>query len=198
MGWRSPWGGWDLNPRSSGYEPAALTSLATAPRGSSLPNRDRSSGAWENALVDPIAWLVVAERSWSSRSSVSRLAPRLKRDNLRRQLEGGGGSFSGIGVGFDVVWRPSAEEAHGAVGGTGRDAGSRAHARRQGSRGGRPDRDRGRRTDRAIAQRNPAVVLVLDRRLRPDLRDRLGDADRSGARVRGIRRPALPRSIGSS
>ena len=39
------------------------------------------------------------------------IAPRLKRDNLRRQLEGGGGSFAGVGAGFDSVWRPSAEEA---------------------------------------------------------------------------------------
>ena len=39
------------------------------------------------------------------------LAPRLKRDNLRRQLEGGGGSFAGVGVGLDAVWRPSADEA---------------------------------------------------------------------------------------
>ena len=39
------------------------------------------------------------------------LAPRWHRDNLRRQLDGGGGALSGIGAGFDVVWRPSADEA---------------------------------------------------------------------------------------
>ena len=39
------------------------------------------------------------------------LAPRWHRDNLRRRLDGGGGSLSGIGAGFDVVWRPSADEA---------------------------------------------------------------------------------------
>ena len=39
------------------------------------------------------------------------LAPRLKRNNLRRQLDGGGGSFAGVGVGLDAVRRPSADEA---------------------------------------------------------------------------------------
>ena len=42
-----------------------------------------------------------------------------------------------------------------------------------------------------------SVALVFDRRIRPHLRHGLGDADRPGARVRGIRcRRALPRSIG--
>jgi len=61
--------------------------------------------------VDVIAWLIAgavvvlgAVCLW--------VGPRLQRDNLRRQLEGGGGALSGIGAGFDVVWRPSAEEAH--------------------------------------------------------------------------------------
>ena len=41
------------------------------------------------------------------------LAPRFKRDQLRKQLEGtAGGSLAGVGSGFDSVWRPSAEEAH--------------------------------------------------------------------------------------
>ncbi|MDY0909673.1 hypothetical protein [Microbacterium sp. CFBP9034] len=41
------------------------------------------------------------------------LAPRFKRDQLRKQFEGNaGGSLAGIGSGFDSVWRPSAEEAH--------------------------------------------------------------------------------------
>lgn len=40
------------------------------------------------------------------------LAPRLKRDHLRRQLDGtAGGSLAGVGSGFDAVWRPSADEA---------------------------------------------------------------------------------------
>ena len=60
--------------------------------------------------MDPIAWLVVGALVVLGAVALA-LAPRLKRDNLRRQLEGGGGSFSGIGAGFDVVWRPSAEEA---------------------------------------------------------------------------------------
>ncbi|WP_137843509.1 hypothetical protein [Microbacterium sp. 2FI] len=41
------------------------------------------------------------------------LAPRLKRDHLRRQLDGtAGGSLAGVGSGMDAVWRPSAEDAH--------------------------------------------------------------------------------------
>jgi hypothetical protein len=60
--------------------------------------------------VDPIAWLVVGVLVVLAFVGLG-LAPRLKRDNLRRQLEGGGGSLGGIGAGFDVVWRPSAEEA---------------------------------------------------------------------------------------
>jgi hypothetical protein len=60
--------------------------------------------------VDAIAWLVAgavlalgAAGLWAG--------PHLRRENLRRQLEGGGGALSGIGAGFDGVWRPSAEEA---------------------------------------------------------------------------------------
>jgi hypothetical protein len=60
--------------------------------------------------VDSIAWLVVGALVVLAFVAL-RLGPRLKRDNLRRQLEGGGGSLSGIGAGFDVVWRPSAQEA---------------------------------------------------------------------------------------
>jgi hypothetical protein len=41
------------------------------------------------------------------------LAPRLKRDHLRRQFDGtAGGSLAGVGSGMDAVWRPSAEDAH--------------------------------------------------------------------------------------
>ena len=39
------------------------------------------------------------------------LAPVLKRDQLRRQLEGRAPS-GGLGSGLDAVWRPSAEDAH--------------------------------------------------------------------------------------
>jgi hypothetical protein len=60
--------------------------------------------------VDPVAWLVVGILLAATIIAVA-CAPRLKRDNLRRQLEGGGGTLGGIGAGFDVVWRPSAEEA---------------------------------------------------------------------------------------
>jgi hypothetical protein len=60
--------------------------------------------------VDLIAWLVMSAVVVLGIVGLL-LAPRLTRDNLRRQLDGGGGSLSGIGAGFDVVWRPSAEEA---------------------------------------------------------------------------------------
>jgi hypothetical protein len=60
--------------------------------------------------VDPIAWLVAGVLVALAGAGVG-LAPRMKRENLRRQLNGGGGSFGGIGAGFDVVWRPSAEDA---------------------------------------------------------------------------------------
>jgi len=84
--------------------------LATAPRTSSLPNGGTALGAWKNAGMDPIAWLILGGFVALGAAGVA-LAPRLKRDNLQRQLRGGGGSLSGIGAGFDVVWRPSAEEA---------------------------------------------------------------------------------------
>ena len=60
--------------------------------------------------MDPIAWLIIATAAVLAVVGAA-LAPRLKRDNLRRQLEGGGGSFAGVGAGFDAVWRPSAEDA---------------------------------------------------------------------------------------
>jgi hypothetical protein len=41
------------------------------------------------------------------------LAPRMKRDQLRKQLDGrAGGSIAAVGAGLDAVWRPTAEEAH--------------------------------------------------------------------------------------
>jgi hypothetical protein len=60
--------------------------------------------------VDLITWLVTGAIATVT-AGVIFLAPRAQRNNLRRQLQGGGGSLSGIGAGFDVVWRPSAEEA---------------------------------------------------------------------------------------
>ncbi len=60
--------------------------------------------------MDAIAWLMAGGLVAFALAAVV-FTPRLKRDNLRRQLEGGGGSLSGIGAGFDVVWRPTADEA---------------------------------------------------------------------------------------
>jgi len=60
--------------------------------------------------MDAIGWLIVVAAIGIAVAGAA-LGPRLKRDNLRRQLEGGGGSFAGVGVGFDAVWRPSAEDA---------------------------------------------------------------------------------------
>lgn len=40
------------------------------------------------------------------------IAPRWHTQHLSRQMQGrGGGALSGIGSGFDAVWRPSADEA---------------------------------------------------------------------------------------
>jgi hypothetical protein len=60
--------------------------------------------------MDPTAW-VVASAVLALAVAALALAPRFNRGNLRRQLDGGGGSLSGIGAGFDAVWRPSAEDA---------------------------------------------------------------------------------------
>ena len=60
--------------------------------------------------MDAIGWLITGAAIAVTVVAVA-LAPRLKRDNLRRQLEGGGGSFAGVGLGLDAVWRPSAEES---------------------------------------------------------------------------------------
>jgi hypothetical protein len=59
--------------------------------------------------MDALAWIVIAAAGTAA-AAVIVLAPRWKRDNLRRQLEGGGGSLGGVGAGFDAVWRPSADE----------------------------------------------------------------------------------------
>jgi hypothetical protein len=61
--------------------------------------------------VDVVAWAVLGLVVGVA-IVLGALAPRLRRDNLRRQLAGGGGALSGVGAGFDAIWRPSAEEAH--------------------------------------------------------------------------------------
>jgi len=62
--------------------------------------------------MDAIGGLVVAAVIAITVAVVS-FAPRIRRNQLRRQLEGtAGGSLAGVGSGLDAVWRPSAEEAH--------------------------------------------------------------------------------------
>lgn len=61
--------------------------------------------------MDIVAWIVLAAAVVAACVGIL-LAPRLARENLRRQREGGGGAFGGVGAGMDAVWRPSAEEAH--------------------------------------------------------------------------------------
>ena len=60
--------------------------------------------------MDAVGWVITAGVVVLAIVAVA-LAPRMKRNNLRRQLDGGGGSFAGVGVGLDAVWRPSADEA---------------------------------------------------------------------------------------
>lgn len=116
-----PWGGWDLNPRSSGYEPAALTSLATAPctvetarieptTWSASPSQALCRAECENIGVDVWAWSLLVAALVAVVVLIA-FAPAIKRDHRRRQLAGGGG-MAGLGGGMDAVWRPSAEEAH--------------------------------------------------------------------------------------
>lgn len=62
--------------------------------------------------MDLIGWLVLAAIALATIVIVS-IAPRLKRLRLQKQLDGtAAGSLSGLGSGFDAVWRPSAEDAH--------------------------------------------------------------------------------------
>ena len=62
--------------------------------------------------MDAIGWVVVTVVAAVTVALIA-LAPRLKRDQLRKQLEGtAGGSLAGVGSGFDSVWRPSAQDAH--------------------------------------------------------------------------------------
>lgn len=61
--------------------------------------------------MDEIGWLVAGVIAVVTVVLIA-LAPRFKRDQLRKQLDGrAGGSLSGVGSGFDAVWRPSAEDA---------------------------------------------------------------------------------------
>lgn len=60
--------------------------------------------------MDLVAWLALGGAVLAAIVLVA-LAPRMRRWNLRRQLEGGGGSLSGVAGGLDAVWRPSADEA---------------------------------------------------------------------------------------
>lgn len=61
--------------------------------------------------MDAIGWLVLVAVSVTTVVLIA-LAPRLKREQLRKQLDGtAGGSLAGVGSGFDAVWRPSAEDA---------------------------------------------------------------------------------------
>lgn len=62
--------------------------------------------------MDAVGWLVIGGIVVVTIGLIA-LAPRFKRDQLRKQLDGtAGGSLAGVGSGFDAVWRPSAEEAH--------------------------------------------------------------------------------------
>ena len=62
--------------------------------------------------MDAIGWVVVTMVLAVTVVLIA-LAPRFKRDHLRKQLDGtAGGSLAGVGSGFDSVWRPSAEDAH--------------------------------------------------------------------------------------
>ena len=62
--------------------------------------------------MDAIGWLVLAAVAVTTVALIA-LAPRLKRDQLQKQLDGtAGGSLAGVGSGFDAVWRPTAEDAH--------------------------------------------------------------------------------------
>ena len=62
--------------------------------------------------MDAIGWLVLAAVAVTTVALIA-LAPRFKRDQLQKQLDGtAGGSLAGVGSGFDAVWRPTAEDAH--------------------------------------------------------------------------------------
>lgn len=60
--------------------------------------------------MDAIAWLTLGIVLALSIGGIA-VAPRLHRTTLRRRIDGEANSLSGIGAGWDSVWRPSAEEA---------------------------------------------------------------------------------------
>jgi hypothetical protein len=60
--------------------------------------------------MDLVGWIVVGVVVAATGVLVG-LAPVLKRDHRRRQLEGRAPS-GGLGSGLDTVWRPAAEDAH--------------------------------------------------------------------------------------
>ena len=59
--------------------------------------------------MDVIAWMVAAA-ALTAVVVILALAPRIARAERGRRVSGGG--MSGVGAGFDAVWRPSAEEAN--------------------------------------------------------------------------------------
>lgn len=62
--------------------------------------------------MDAIGWVLLAGVAAVTVALIA-LAPRIKRHQLQKQLDGtSGGSLAGVGSGFDTVWRPSAEAAH--------------------------------------------------------------------------------------
>ncbi len=76
------------------------------------PTHPPAAPPWNNHHVDAIGWVVLAGIGVVTVALIA-LAPRFKREQLRRQLDGtAGGSLAGVGSGFDAVWRPSAEDAH--------------------------------------------------------------------------------------
>ena len=93
--------------------------------------------------MDAVAWMVAAA-ALTAVVVVVALAPRIARAERGRRVSGGG--MSGVGAGFDAVWRPSAEEANARVARTDRGARARPEPGRQGPRvgphRGRPHHDR--------------------------------------------------------
>ncbi|WEG10391.1 hypothetical protein PU630_07535 [Microbacterium horticulturae] len=61
--------------------------------------------------MDATGWLVIAGAAAAS-LVVILCAPALHRATRRRQDRRTASSFGGLGSGLDVVWRPTAEEAH--------------------------------------------------------------------------------------
>lgn len=60
--------------------------------------------------MDVVGWLVLGG-AVAAGTALAAMGPWLMRDHRRRRQAGGGGGISGIGGGFDAVWRPTAEEA---------------------------------------------------------------------------------------